>query len=48
MAVQFANISDLKKQAVSGTKGFPVPMWKQMSQPPRRKVSYPKPDKPKK
>lgn len=47
MATDFQNISDMKKQpTVSKIKakfgGFPVPMAKQMSQPPRPKLRFPK------
>ena len=56
MAVNFSNIADMKKQPttkaqskVSGLKGFPVPMGKQMSQPaPRKKLRFPSPRRKKK
>ena len=45
----FKNISDMKKQPttkaqreISGLKGFPVPMGKQMTQGPRPKLKFPK------
>lgn len=50
--VRFNNVADMKRQPIAGggVKGFPVPMMKQMAQPIkplRRKVSFPKPTRPK-
>ena len=49
MAVEFKHVSNLKKQPTADKVkakfgGFPVPMGKQMSQPPR-KLKFPKPKK---